>query len=135
MRLGLLSCVLVATTLSACTWVKMEPDGARIRVAAADADLSACTKQGEVGVTVKDKVALYRRNELKVRDELETMARNEAVSLSADTVQPLNAPSAGSQRFAAYRCGPVAPAPRQPVRTGDTPRESGEAQTYPIRDN
>jgi hypothetical protein len=124
--------------LSGCTWVKMEPEGAVVRVAQRGADLSACTRRGEVGVSVRDRVGLYQRNDLKVRDELETLARNEAASLSADTVQALNEPSAGEQRFAAYACGrhaPVAHAP--PVReaqTSEGPRQTDEAQTYPVRE-
>ena len=88
-------------------------------------------QRGEVGVAVRDKVALYQRNELKVRDELETMARNEAVGLGADTVQALNEPSAGEQRFAAYACGGRVAAPRAlPVE----PRReaAGEAETFPV---
>lgn len=135
MLLRLLTCAVAVAALASCTWVKMEPEGARIRVATPGEDLSVCVKQGEVGVTVKDKVGLYQRNDLKVRDELETMARNEAVSLGADTVQALNEPSAGSQRFAAYRCGATAAAARRaPVRDA-TPQDSGDAQTFPIRDN
>jgi len=40
-----------------------------------------------------------------VREELETLARNEAPGLGADTLQPLEEPRDGEQRFAAYRCG------------------------------
>lgn len=123
-----LSLVLV---LPACTWVKMEPGGATVQVAPRSVDLSGCTRRGEVGVAVRDKVALYQRNELKVRDELETMARNEAVGLGADTVQALNEPSAGEQRFAAYACGGRVAAPRAlPVE----PRReaAGEAETFPV---
>ena len=123
--------------LSACTWVKMEPQGSTVRVARAGDDLSSCTRRGEVGVSVRDNIALYQRNELKVRDELETMARNEASSLSADTVQALNQPSDGEQRFAAYACGrhvPVAraPAPRAAAEPLDGPRQADEAQTFPV---
>jgi hypothetical protein len=135
MRLPLLCCfVLVAS--SACTWVKMEPGGSVVRVARLSDDLSGCSKRGEVGVAVKDKVGLYQRNELKVRDELETMARNEAASLSADTVQALNEPSAGEQRFAAYRCGRNAPVARAATPAHDPePAPAGDAQTYPVKDD
>lgn len=124
--------------LGACTWVKMEPDGARVRVLAADAATHGCTARGEVGVSVKDKVGLYRRNDLKVRDELETMARNEAVSLSADTIKPLDEPYAGEQRFAAFRCGSALPASRNttqpPAPPASQPLQVEEAETYPIRE-
>lgn len=123
--------------LGACTWVKMEPEGSRVRVLAADAATQNCTARGEIGVSVKDKVGLYRRNDLKVRDELETMARNEAVSLSADAIQPLDEPSYGEQRFAAFRCGSAALPSRTATRTpppATQPLQVEEVETYPIRD-
>ena len=107
-----------------------------MRVARLSDDLSGCTKRGEVGVAVKDNVGLYQRNDLKVRDELETMARNEAASLSADTVQALNEPSAGEQRFAAYSCGRHAPVARAPVPAqSPEPASEGDVQTYPVKDD
>jgi hypothetical protein len=130
----LLFCALATSTLAACTWVKMEPEGARIRVASRSDDLSGCSKRGEVGVSVKDQVGLYRRNELKVRDELETMARNEAAMLEADTVQALNEPSAGAQRFAAFTCGRAAPIARRDPAPREAP-PAGDAQTFPVRED
>lgn len=126
-------------TLSACTWVKMEPEGAVVRVAQRGDDLSQCTRRGEVGVSVRDKVGLYQRNDLKVRDELETMARNEASSLQADTVQALDEPSAGEQRFAAYACGRRYVQRTQVRETSTTTQErsisqDGEVETFPVRD-
>ena len=55
---------------------------------------------------MKHNVAFYDRDALKVRDELETLARNEAPGVPANTLQPLGEPSGGSQRFAAFQCGP-----------------------------
>lgn len=104
MRLVLMA---VASTvlLSACTWVHLAPSARNVRVVAAGAMPSGCEKRGEVSVSVKDSVAFYERNTLRVRDELETLARNEAPGLQADTLQPLGDPANGEQRFAAYRCG------------------------------
>jgi hypothetical protein len=104
MRLVLLA---AASTLllSACTWVQLAPGAKNVRVLAGGAAPAGCEKRGEVSVSVKDSVAFYERNTLRVRDELETLARNEAPGLQADTLQPLGDPSNGEQRFAAYRCG------------------------------
>ncbi len=90
--------------LSACTWVPLASSARNVRVVPAGAAPS-CEKRGEVAVSVKDKVAFYERNPLRVRDELETLARNEAPGIQADTIQPLGDPADGGQRFAAYRCG------------------------------
>lgn len=87
---------------SGCTWVHMAPGADRVRVVA-DAP-AGCEKRGEVEVSVKDNLLYYKRNPRKVRDELETLARNEAPGIGADTVQPLAPPAAGEQRFIAWRC-------------------------------
>ena len=94
-----------AVLLSACTWVHLAPAAKNVRVIPAGATPAGCEKRGEVSVSVKDSVAFYERNTLRVRDELETLARNEAPGLQADTLQPLGDPANGEQRFAAYRCG------------------------------
>ena len=88
--------------LSGCTWVHMAPGAAEVRVLA-DAP-AGCEKRGEVEVSVKDSLGPYERNPVRVRDELETLARNEAPGIGADTVNPLAPPADGAQRFAAWRC-------------------------------
>ena len=103
MRLPLMT-VAAVLSLSGCTWVHMAPGAGTVRVIAAGAAPADCEKRGEVSVAVKNNVAFYERNELRVRDELETLARNEAPGIQANTVQPLGDPSGGEQRFAAYRC-------------------------------
>jgi len=129
MRHLLISAVVVAA-LSGCTWVKMAPGGAAVKVAAAGQDLSACEKRGEVSVSVRDRLGPYERSDIKVRDELETLARNEAPGLGADTVQPKSGPNDGEQRFLAFRCRGAAPASSQSrSANADAP-----AETYPIQD-
>ncbi|HMT39188.1 MAG TPA: DUF4156 domain-containing protein, partial [Thermomonas sp.] len=58
----------------------------------------------EVEVSVKDRVGPYARSEAQVQDELETLARNEAPGLGADTISPLAPPRDGGQRWALWRC-------------------------------
>jgi hypothetical protein len=83
----------------------METGAASVRVLAAGASTAGCTKLGEIEGNVTDRVAVYERNPLRVHDELETLARNEAPGLSADTVQPLDGPEDGVQRYAMFHCG------------------------------
>lgn len=88
--------------LGACTWVPIAPsaEGVRVvRVAPTD-----CEKVGEIDVEVTDKVMLYKRNPLRVAEELETLARNQAASIPATDINALGEPSEGTQRFAAWRC-------------------------------
>ena len=117
---------------SACSWVPIEPGGSAVRVAGLNQDLSVCEKRGEVAVSVKSSLGPLQRNELKVRDELETLARNEAAGMSADIVQPRSEPRDGEQRFAAFRCGPAQVGVAKPRPLGKLPE--GEAETFPIED-
>ncbi len=103
MRLPLIAASVVVM-LSACTWVPMAPEAGGVRVIAAGPAPVDCEKRGDINVSVKGSVAFYERNALRVRDELETLARNEASGIQANTVQPLGDPNDGAQRFAAYRC-------------------------------
>ncbi|MBA2238022.1 MAG: DUF4156 domain-containing protein [Lysobacter sp.] len=115
---------LMTSLLAGCTWVHMAPGASSVRVISAGGAPAACQHRGEVAVSVKDSVAFYQRNELRVREELETLARNEAPGIQADTIQPLGPPLDGEQRFAAYHCGANAAVPGAAGSTG--------AQTYPI---
>lgn len=102
MNSRILAIVVLTATASACTWVHMAPGASKVRVV--DGTPTGCDKRGEVEVSVKDSIAFYERNHLKVREELETLARNEAPGLGADTVQPVAPPESGAQRFIAWRC-------------------------------
>lgn len=101
MRMLIIAAMTVA--LANCTWVEPDAQGRQIGVAYGK-NLSGCTLKGNVTVSVKNKVGFYERNDLKVRDELESLARNEASSLGADTVQALAEPVDGEQKFGAYDC-------------------------------
>ncbi|MBX3724880.1 MAG: DUF4156 domain-containing protein [Xanthomonadales bacterium] len=95
---------LVAALSTACTWVKPDEAGSRVRVAY-DGNATGCTKVGEIGVGVRDRLMPgVERNPLKVRDELESLARNEAAALGGDTIVAVDEPRGGEQRFIAYRC-------------------------------
>ena len=85
-----------------CTWVHMAPGADAVRVVSAQP--AGCEARGEVEVSVKASLGPYERNALRVRDELETLARNEAPDLNADTVQALAEPADGKQRYAMFRC-------------------------------
>jgi hypothetical protein len=101
MRPLLLIPLLLAAT--ACTWVHMAPGASAVRVSPTEP--AGCEKRGEVEVSVKHSVAFIERNQLRVREELETLARNEAPGLQGDTIHPLSDPARGAQRFAVWRCG------------------------------
>ena len=93
---------LIATT-AGCTWVHMAPGASAVRVVSSAP--TGCQSRGEVEVSVKASLGPVERNPLRVQDELETLARNEAPGLNADTVQALAPPADGKQRYAAWHCG------------------------------
>lgn len=99
MRLILLACTLL---LSACTFVKMAPGAKQVKVLSAPP--VGCESRGEVAVSITERVGFYQRDELRVRDELETLARNEAPGLRANRISPLGPPEDGSQRWALWAC-------------------------------
>ncbi len=98
----LLTGVLIAV-LSACTWVKLSPEGSKVRVLSA-AEVNDCKKLGKTTVSVKATVAGVARNASKVENELEILARNHARDLKGDTVVPVGQPEKGQQIFDVYRC-------------------------------
>ena len=100
MRSILLMAALLAT--SGCTFVHMAPGARQVRVLAAAP--TSCEKRGEVEVSVKDSLGPYERSESQVRDELETLARNEAPGVGADSISPITPPRDGEQRWAMWRC-------------------------------
>jgi hypothetical protein len=101
MRILLLA--FVTTMFAACAWVKPDAAGEKVRVAY-NGKVDGCTKLGEITVGVRDTIIGIERNSVKVTDELESLARNEAATLNADTITALNEPRDGEQRFAAWRC-------------------------------
>ncbi|SRR5699024_2436853 len=131
MRKTLLTSVAVAVLLGGCTWgIKLDDAGRKVRT---DwyGTMSNCQQLGKVTVSVADHLGPVDRNHLKVRDELEVMARNEAGSMGGDTVHPLAEPANGSQAWGVYQCGADhrvgQGAPAAPASAG-----SGGAQTFPV---
>jgi hypothetical protein len=122
--------LLLTLTLTACSWgIKLDSGGKDVRVAWND-DVSACRLAGAINVSVLDKVGPIDRNGLKVSDELEVMARNQAGSLPADTIKAVDKPHNGEQNWNAYVCGARANPPPRPVSS----KPADGVETYPIKD-
>lgn len=126
--------------LGACTWGITLDDGGKTVHTAWNGDVSSCRELGKVTVSVADHVGPIDRNDIKVRDELEVMARNEAGSMHADTIKPLAEPQDGAQPWGAYQCGAAgARSPQSPRPSNDSSMpaapavQGGGMQTYPIK--
>ncbi|MFZ1620588.1 DUF4156 domain-containing protein [Dokdonella sp.] len=124
--------VLTLLLLAACSWgIKLDSAGRDVRVAWND-DVSQCRQVGSITVSVLDKVGPVRRGGLKVSDELEVMARNQAGSMPADTIKPVGEPRNGEQNWNAYVCG--RDGAKLTPRAQRTP-EAGGVETYPIKEH
>ena len=127
MRIAVPTVLALSLLSGGCTWVHMAPGASSVRVLAPGAAPAGCVRRGEIAVSVKDRLGFYERNDLRVREELETLARNEGPGLQADTIQPIGEPRDGEQRFAAYRCdGSAAAGPRAPSASPSS------ARAYPV---
>lgn len=95
--------LLLAVSISGCSWVKLTAEGEKVRVLSAD-EVATCTKKGETTVSLRDKVAGVKRGAEKVKTELEALARNSAPDLGGDTVVATSEIADGKQTFTVYRC-------------------------------
>ncbi|MET0256796.1 MAG: DUF4156 domain-containing protein [Luteibacter sp.] len=130
--------LLVPLALSACSWgIKLDDNARNIRTAW-NGDVSSCRDQGKVTVSVQSRVGPVDRSDLKVRDELEVLARNEAAKMGADTVKPLGEPNQGSQEWGAYSCGARGAGPARgntpaPPPAQQNPSSQGGFETVPLK--
>src|SRR5690348_16071219 len=138
LRLAPLAGVVV---LSACTYgIVLDPGGQSVRVAwNGNLGVRACRDVGKVTVSVLSRIGPVDRKDIKVRDELEIMARNQAAQMHADTIVPLGEPRDGEQAWEAYQCGTVVPqghAPASPnAQSSGAPVEDVPASGAPSREN
>jgi hypothetical protein len=116
--------------VQSCTWVKSSDSGNAVHVAY-DGNVSGCRDAGQINVSVADHVAFYHRPSLKVRDELETLARNQAAGIPADTIRATSDPLDGAQTYEAYVCGGLRMRQRADRLPPPSPSTDG-AQTYAI---
>jgi hypothetical protein len=114
--------------LTACsTWnIALDKAGKQVYTAWDD-DVSSCQELGRITVTVMDPMRPFERDDIKVRDELEVLARNQAAELHANTVKPLAEPEGDAQLWGAYRCDSrgLQPQHLSPAQRG--------VQTYPVK--
>ncbi len=97
--------VLVLLTLYGCSWVKVTPQGDKVRVLTAQ-EVTGCKLMGKTTVNTTGKVGFLERHEHKVKEELDALARNSAPEIGGDTVVPVGEPELGRQVYEVYRCMP-----------------------------
>lgn len=100
--------VLLASALAllatGCTWVRVSDAGAAITVAATVPD-PACRRVGSVSARTRATIAGMARDAARIEQELDDLARDEAVDLGADLIVPEGGEvAAGTRTYGAYVC-------------------------------
>ncbi len=96
--------ILTTVFLGACAWVELSEQGKPVFIVD-KSYVENCQKIGNVSAkTRKALIAGSPRSAERVATELKTLARNEAVKLSANTLVAKAAPKDGEQHFDAYYC-------------------------------
>lgn len=93
----------LALLVASCTWVKLTPEGEKVRVLESH-EVGSCKKLGKTTATLKDKIAGVERSSKKVGKEMETLARNSAADMGGDTVVAITEVESGKQVFEVYKC-------------------------------
>ena len=93
----------ILVPMFACTWVPLTDEGARVRILKAS-EVAGCEKLAETTSRTSDRVVIFARSDRKVREELDSFARNEAADLGGDAIAPIGTPKNGRQSFGVYRC-------------------------------
>ena len=102
---NIINLVLVLLFLSACTWVDLAPEAESVRIVEA-VHVANCKMVGTTTVSVRSDVASFKRDAEKIKTELETLARNEAIRLKGDTLVAATEIQDGEQTFKVYKCNP-----------------------------
>ena len=102
LRILVMSGVMTAL-VSGCSWVQLEEGADRVNLVnherAAD-----CQKLGRTRVQVAARVGFIPRNDDAIQENLDDMARNQAVEMGGDTIAALDEAEEGRQTFGIYRC-------------------------------
>ena len=102
---NIISLSLIALFFTACTWVELTPEAEEVRVVEA-VHVTNCKMMGTTTVSVKSDVASFKRDPEKIKTELETLAKNEAIKLKGDTLVAATEIQDGEQTFKVYKCKP-----------------------------
>lgn len=93
----------LGVSLAGCSWIDVTPEAERVRIVPQDR-VSDCTLRGTINAATKAEVIGLTRNNRVVTDEVDNLARLEAVDLNADTLVALGPVDRGARTYRAYRC-------------------------------
>ncbi len=99
----LLVTLCATTLLSACTWVRVTPEGENVRLLT-QRQAADCTRVGTTTSVTTDRVLFFPRGSEKVQTELVDLARNEAGLMGGNAVVAESTVDDARQQFIVYRC-------------------------------
>jgi hypothetical protein len=98
-----ISIIAATILLSACSGLKLTPDGEKIRVLQ-PSEVSSCRELGKTNTSVTATVVGIERPDETIAKELIIIASNGAARMGGDTIVPLTVVEAGQQTFIVYKC-------------------------------
>lgn len=101
--LAILVLFVVSTAGLGCTWVYLTPEGQQVRVLPLES-ISSCKELGRTRVRTTISIGPFARSHSKVREELTSLARNEAGRMGGNVVSIIAYSDRGEQVFGVYRC-------------------------------
>ncbi|HEV2110601.1 MAG TPA: DUF4156 domain-containing protein [Gammaproteobacteria bacterium] len=128
MRGLIVLCCLAA--LSGC-WVTPSPVSKNVAVVNG-VQVAQCRLVGKADLSVPDKLGSLQRVPDDMENDLQTLAKNQAVNAGGDTVAPLSVQDGGKQSWGYYACGPGAMAAAEATGTASpAPAAATGVKTLP----
>jgi hypothetical protein len=91
------------TTLTACSFVSLNPNAKDVIVLENTDTLKQCKFLGNTTVSVWNKAETFQSN-TTVITQLDTLARNQAVTMGGNRVTPNSAITDGQRTYSVYNC-------------------------------
>ena len=95
--------ILLCLAVSSCTWVRLTKDGESVSVKTQE-EVADCHRVAKTNASLRSKVIGVDRSADKIKEELETLARNAAADYDGNVVVPITEIEDGRQSFAVYKC-------------------------------
>lgn len=90
--------------LAGCAHVELSSGGEAVDIVQPEI-VAACQKVGTASASTKPRIWMFARSDETIRDELTTLARNEAAKLGGNALVPTSPIEEGRQSYDVYRCG------------------------------
>ncbi len=100
-KLGVL--ITILTLMNACTWVQLTSAGEQVEIRAIN-QVPGCERLGRASSTTMDRLILVDRSTEAQREELITLARNEAANMGGNVIVATTNINNGRQQFDVFRC-------------------------------